>query len=164
MKSTFHKKHVLYKICNRFTMKVSYSSLPYIKTEISRHNKKVLTSTENPPPTPSEGTIRAAPLSVWSCKTVGPSGSPPIRTTTSPSLSWRSSCQRKWLVSGGGADCTRWSLRICQVTVCLSSLSALTSFLFQSTSARAGPLLQGGDLLESGHLDTDRDQQQIGRQ
>ena len=67
-------------------------------------------------------------------------------------------------VGWGGADCTRWSLRICQVTVCLSSLSALTSFLFQSTSARAGPLLQGDDLLQSGHLDTDRDQQQIGRQ
>ena len=118
VKSTFHKKHVLYKICNRFTMKVSYSSLPYIKTEISRHNNNIAI------------------------------------------FELEKFLSKKVVSVGWGADCTRWSLRICQVTVCLSSLSALTSFLFQSTSARAGPLLQGGDLLESGHLD----QQQIRRQ
>ena len=32
------------------TKKVSYSCLPNIKTEISRHNKKVLTSADNLPP------------------------------------------------------------------------------------------------------------------
>ena len=35
VKSTFHKKHPLYKICNRFTLKVSYSCLPNMKTETS---------------------------------------------------------------------------------------------------------------------------------
>lgn len=51
VKSTFHKKHPLYKICNRSTMKVSYSCLPNIKTEISKHNKKILNSDESQTPT-----------------------------------------------------------------------------------------------------------------
>ena len=34
VKSTFHKKHPLYKICNRNTMKISYSCLPNIKSDI----------------------------------------------------------------------------------------------------------------------------------
>ena len=42
VKSTFHEKHPLFKICNRNTMKVSYSCLPNMGNEISRHNKKIL--------------------------------------------------------------------------------------------------------------------------
>ena len=50
VKSTFHKKHPLYKLCNRNTMKISYSCLPNIKSDISKHNIKIQKSNENIPP------------------------------------------------------------------------------------------------------------------
>ena len=50
VKSTFHKKHPLYKLCNRNTLKVSYSCLPNIKSDISKHNVKILKANENTPP------------------------------------------------------------------------------------------------------------------
>ena len=42
VKSTFHEKHPLFKICNRNTMKISYSCLPNMRNEISRQNKDIL--------------------------------------------------------------------------------------------------------------------------
>ena len=48
----FPPGHVLHSVCNRSTIKVSYRSLPNIKTIISRHNSKILRSsaTTNPKP------------------------------------------------------------------------------------------------------------------
>ena len=50
VKSTFHEKHPLSKIFNRNTLKVSYSCLPSMKNEISRHNKQILKSNSEAAP------------------------------------------------------------------------------------------------------------------
>ena len=48
----FPPGHVLHSVCNRSTIKVSYRSLPNIKTIISRHNSKILKSNATTIPKP----------------------------------------------------------------------------------------------------------------
>ena len=42
IKDCFPKDHILHKICNPNTIKVSYRTMPNIKRHISRHNNKIL--------------------------------------------------------------------------------------------------------------------------
>ena len=42
IKTSFPPNHKLYKVCNRNTIKLSYSCLPNMKVEVSKHNSKVL--------------------------------------------------------------------------------------------------------------------------
>ena len=44
IKTSFPPNHKLHKICNLNTVKLSYSCLPNMKTEISKHNSKILKS------------------------------------------------------------------------------------------------------------------------
>ena len=48
----FQKKHPLYKIFNRHTLKLSYSCMPNMKSIISSHNKHVLSNANAPTPQP----------------------------------------------------------------------------------------------------------------
>ena len=48
----FQKKHPLYKIFNRHTLKLSYSCMPNMKSIISSHNKHVLSNANSPTPQP----------------------------------------------------------------------------------------------------------------
>ena len=66
---------------NRFTMKVSYSCLPNIKTDINRHNSNILNNNENPPAQCQEGVS----LPMWYIRPPSPGrtrGRPP------PTLAW----------------------------------------------------------------------------
>ena len=42
LRETFPPTHILHKICNRNTLKLSYRCMPNIKKEISKHNNKIL--------------------------------------------------------------------------------------------------------------------------
>ena len=46
IKTSFPPNHKLYKVCNRNTIKLSYSCLPNMKVEVSKHNSKVLKAGE----------------------------------------------------------------------------------------------------------------------
>ena len=48
----FQKKHPLYKIFNRHTLKLSYSCMPNMKSIISSHNKHILSNANAPTPQP----------------------------------------------------------------------------------------------------------------
>ena len=55
----FPPGHVLHSICNRSTIKVSYRSLPNMKSIIAKHNSKILKST---------ATIGPKPKAVCNCR------------------------------------------------------------------------------------------------
>ena len=42
LKECFPKNHILYKICNRNTIKISYRTMPNMKSYISKHNSKII--------------------------------------------------------------------------------------------------------------------------
>ena len=50
--SCFPPTHILHKIINRNTVKVSYRCMPNMKAILSRHNAQVLKQTDNPEPEP----------------------------------------------------------------------------------------------------------------
>ena len=81
VKSTFHKKHPLYKLCNKNTLQIRYCCLPNIKSDISKHNVKILKSNESTPPYGNCRDKPSCPLP-WMCASTNVVYKAPVSSTT----------------------------------------------------------------------------------
>ena len=63
IKETFPTTHILHKICNTNTIKLSYRCMPNMKREVSKHNNRILNGTNN--------NIRAAQPQTFTCSCPG---------------------------------------------------------------------------------------------